>query len=229
MSREKLPTIKSFGGRLRFLRDKIIKLSRKKFVKGLGISEDTLVNYEKNTHPPKFNFPQKIWDVYHGRLTIEEFNWLTAEEDNKQYSSDEFAHIPLYDVHGSEGPGTIVAEDDEKPVAALDFRKEWIHKELHLSIEGLQLITTTGDSMAPTLNPGDILLVEKYRGQPVTDGIYVIKLDGALLVKRIQHLPGRQLKVTSDNPYCSDFNVTLDMATTDFEIYGRVVWAGKRF
>ena len=74
-----------------------------------------------------------------------------------------------------------------------------------------------------------IVFVVEYHGEPIKDGIYVIRLEDTLLVKRLQRLPGHSLQVSSDNPTYSVFNVSLARSSTDFAIIGRVVWAGKRF
>jgi len=227
MSREKLPKLTTFGARLRFLRDNIIEISRKKFVKGLGISEDTLINYENDETLPDIIFPQRLWDKYNKILTPEDLNWLLPGQNYETAPPDEYARVPLYDVHASAGGGAFVAEEAVKDV--LVFRKEWIANELRASVKDLAVIFVEGDSMTPTLNPGDILLVHKHNDEALKDGIYVIRLEDTLLVKRLQRLPGARLQVSSDNPAYSVFNVNLTHTDTDFAIIGRVVWAGKRF
>jgi len=53
--------------------------------------------------------------------------------------------------------------------------------------------------MEPTLRSGELILVDTKATQP-REGIHVLRLDDALLVKRLHILPGRRLKVVSDNP-----------------------------
>ena len=55
-------------------------------------------------------------------------------------------------------------------------------------------------------------------------GVYVIALDDALYVKRLQILPGKKLKVKSDNLNYDPFEVSLE--TDNFHIVGKVIWAG---
>lgn len=82
--------------------------------------------------------------------------------------------------------------------------------------------------MEPTLRPGDMMLIVKQGAQPVTDGIYVVRLEGTLLVKRLQRLPGNALNVSSDNPAYKPFIIDRK-SDGDFAIVGRVIWAGRRF
>ena len=58
--------------------------------------------------------------------------------------------------------------------------------------------------MAPTLNDGDDILVDRGDGpERLRDGIYVLRLDGALVVKRLA-LGTDGATVRSDNPAWAD-------------------------
>jgi phage repressor protein C with HTH and peptisase S24 domain len=140
---------------------------------------------------------------------------------------DRYVLLPLYAVQGSAGGGQIVETEDVEDHLA--FKREWITRELRARPEELLLIYVQGESMVPTLNPGDVILLERYSKVSVTDGIYVIRTGNALLVKRLQFMPGGDLWVTSDNTAYKAFQVNLSEETVDFQIIGRVVWAGRRF
>ncbi len=117
----------------------------------------------------------------------------------------------------------------EKAIEHLAFRRDWLARELHASPKDLYLIEVDGESMEPTLRPGDIILIDHRDAQSVPrDGIYVIRMDSGLLVKRIQRLPGNRLMITSDNPAYKPFEIAIDDAKTDLTIIGRVVWVGRR-
>lgn len=79
------------------------------------------------------------------------------------------------------------------------FKWEWITRELRVNKQDIKIIFVDGDSMIPTLNPGDIMLIVKDHGKMIQDGISVIRFEGTLLVKRFQRLPGNILKIISDN------------------------------
>ncbi len=51
----------------------------------------------------------------------------------------------------------------------------------------------------------------------------------ALLVKRLQRLPGKKIKVSSDNLSYAPYTIDIQTANKDFAVIGRVVWAGRRF
>lgn len=83
--------------------------------------------------------------------------------------------------------------------------------------------------MEPTLRPGDVILVDHREAtkQP-RDGIYVVRMDDSLLVKRLQRLPGGQVKVTIDNTAYEPFMINMTQRDGEFDIVGRVVWCGRR-
>lgn len=142
-------------------------------------------------------------------------------------ANGEYDLVPLYDVRAAAGHGAVV--EDEQVIDSLAFKRQWIQQELHASPGDLYLIYVDGESMEPTLRPGDVILVDRRSAEAVPrDGIYVLRMDGSLLVKRVQRLPGRQVKVTSDNPAYEPFNLSLETPGEDLAIVGRVVWAGRR-
>ncbi len=81
--------------------------------------------------------------------------------------------------------------------------------------------------MAPTLGDGDLVMIDVDRRDPV-DGIFVLRLDDQLMVKRVHFLSMRRLLVTSDNRDYERFDRLIDLEREDgLHLIGRVVWAGK--
>lgn len=142
--------------------------------------------------------------------------------------SEDYAYIPLYDVKVAAGAGAFPPEGEEVK-DMLAFKRDWIISELRVNVSGLNMLFVEGDSMTPTLNPGDVMLIVKDQELVIQDGIYVVRLEGALLVKRLQRLPGNILKVKSDNQNYEPYTIDLTKEHKDFAIIGRVVWAGRRF
>jgi phage repressor protein C with HTH and peptisase S24 domain len=150
-----------------------------------------------------------------------------AVREPAQRLDDAYVLLPLYGVHGGAGEGAVVNTEDVEDLLA--FKREWITRELRSSPDDLSLIYVRGESMVPTLSPGDVILVERNHAATVSDGIYVIRMGEALLVKRLQFLPDGELMVTSDNAAYQTFRVSLKDGAEQFSIIGRVVWAGRRF
>lgn len=82
--------------------------------------------------------------------------------------------------------------------------------------------------MSPTLNSGDTIMVDRGDGgERLRDGIYVLRLDDALMVKRVALPPRRgagTLTISSDNPHYPSWP-NVDRSLVD--IVGRVVWSSR--
>lgn len=81
--------------------------------------------------------------------------------------------------------------------------------------------------MSPTLNDGDDILVDLGDcGDRLRDGIYVLRIDDALVVKRLALNPmGRRVTVQSDNPAYPDWP---DCGFDEINCIGRVIWSGRK-
>ena len=128
-------------------------------------------------------------------------------------------------VRASAGPGAIPADERGRPYFAFD--PKWLKAMTASPSSKLSLIRVEGDSMAPTLSAGDDILVDLADcGERLRDGIYVLRVDGALLVKRLAiHPVGRRVTVQSDNPAYGDLP---DCGLDEIECIGRVIWAGRK-
>lgn len=136
----------------------------------------------------------------------------------------EFVFIPRYNVKASAGHGADTSQ--ERPMHPMAFRKYWIDNILRICAKDLIIIGVKGDSMEGEISDGDVILIntaDKY----LNNGIYVIRLDGDLIVKRIQKLPGNKIEVSSTNSAYRSFEIDLNNQPSDFEAIGRVVWHGR--
>jgi len=127
-------------------------------------------------------------------------------------------------VRASAGPGAIPYEQAGKPYLAFD--EGWLKGLTTSPSNRLSIIRVEGDSMAPTLNAGDDILVDLGDTQRLRDGIYVLRADEALVVKRLAlHPAGRRVTVQSDNPAYPDWP---DCGIDDIHCIGRVILAGRK-
>ncbi|CDL20180.1 probable transcription regulator NMA0738 [Klebsiella pneumoniae IS53] len=132
--------------------------------------------------------------------------------------------VPRYNVAAAAGYGAW--NDDETPMFTVSFRRYWIVNHLKADPTKLSVISVVGDSMEGVLNDKDIILVNHGDKEP-REGIYVLRLDGQLIVKRVQRLPGSELFVTSTNPAYKPFTINLNNIPSDFDVVGKVVWYGR--
>ncbi len=133
--------------------------------------------------------------------------------------------VKRHPVSVSAGPGAIVMEELGKPYFGFDER--WLKALTSTPAERLSIVKVEGDSMSPTLNQGDDILVDPGdAAERLRDGIYVLRADDALVVKRLAlHPMGRRVTVQSDNPAYPDWP---DCGLEHIHVIGRVIWSGRR-
>src|SRR4051794_36140464 len=138
---------------------------------------------------------------------------------------DQLINIKRHPVFASAGPGSIVNEGLGKPYMAFDERG--VKALTATSPERLSIVRVEGDSMSPTLNDGDDILVDLGDcGERMRDGIYVLRVDDAVVVKRLALNPmGRRVTVQSDNPAYPDWP---DCGFDEIHCIGRVIWSGRK-
>ena len=137
---------------------------------------------------------------------------------------DEFVFVPRYDIQAEAGHGQLVG--DEQPIFAMAFRRYWIENYVTRDIKNLSVISVKGDSMEGVLNDGDTILINHGQTTP-RDGLYVLRLNENLLVKRLQLIPGGIVNVISANEAYPTFEIDLKNPTDDVAIIGRVEWFGR--
>ncbi len=202
------------------------------FARKCGIGESLVRKYLAGAIPSTDN-ALKI-----ARANGVTLDWLATGEGGRAPSSGQvaespaagYSYIPLLDVRARAGAtGSIV--ETEQVLDVLAFKEDWIRRELRSSPGDLRLIYVEGDSMEPDLRAGDIILIDHTDTNARREGVYVVRMDGALLVKQLQRLPGGLVKAISRNPAYEPF--TIEVAALeqrkDMAIIGRVVWACRRF
>jgi phage repressor protein C with HTH and peptisase S24 domain len=148
--------------------------------------------------------------------------WLGAATPDRAADAPMLFTVPVLDTAASAGPGAF--GEDRLSATGMGFSEDWLRR-LRPSggREGLSVIRVRGDSMLPTLADDDEILVdERDAHEGLRDGVYVLRIDGALLVKRLAH-EGDSYAVRSDNPDAGP----VDLAG-GIDIIGRVLWAGRR-
>ena len=150
---------------------------------------------------------------------------LGGMPDDEAAAYGDLVPIMRVPVRASAGPGALPGEEVRKPYFA--FHPAWLKGITASRASQLSIIRVEGDSMSPTLSAGDDILVDlEDAAERLRDGIYVLRVDGALLVKRLAiHPVGRRVTVQSDNPAYGDLP---DCGLDEIDCIGRVVWAGRK-
>lgn len=131
--------------------------------------------------------------------------------------------VPLLANAGSMGPGTDVQHEDVL-VGQIALSEQWVARRLQPTSHGaLRFIHAYGDSMAPTFEDGDVLLVDTGMRDPkAIDGVYVMAANDRVYIKRVRQRMDGVVEISSDNATVK----TVDVLNGDhrIDILGRVVW-----
>ncbi len=136
-------------------------------------------------------------------------------------SEPEFTAMPRHQLRGNDGRPAI---QSPQIVDYLNFKSEWLQRVLAADPKNLVLAEAVGDSMSPTLDEGDLALVDVRDNRFRSDGLYVLRDGGDLSIKRVQRQPDGALVLRSDNAAYKPVTVAPESIT----FLGRVIWIGGR-
>jgi phage repressor protein C with HTH and peptisase S24 domain len=171
--------------------------------------------------------PRRLSDA--DAILLARYFGVSSEElgvrDQPKANEKELVRVPRLSVGASAGHGAHVTA--EEAFGHIAFDPQWLRRLGGSSAARLRLIGVQGDSMSPTLSDGDDILVDEGdAADRLRDGIYVLRTEDSLMVKRVALSPAnRTLTIKSDNPAYPDW-VGCDIST--ITIIGRVIWAGRR-
>lgn len=109
------------------------------------------------------------------------------------------------------------------------FEQRYMAAALGRTDDGYLSLTVEGDSMAPALLHGDLAVIDTKVLRVNVSGIYVLRFDGDLTIKRVTKRSDGSLVISSDNPQYArgDEHFTRDQAAT-LQVIGRMVWPRVR-
>ncbi len=139
---------------------------------------------------------------------------------------DDCISIPVKgEVFASMGYGVTVY--DERQTATYSISRKLV-EDLGISKNKTEIIFAQGDSMLPTIEGGDSLLVDHTRTEIYDGKIYCVRIDGQLYAKRLQKIPPNTVRIVSDNSKYRSFEIDLSKEKTfDFQVIGEVRWWGR--
>jgi phage repressor protein C with HTH and peptisase S24 domain len=233
------------GGRIQKLKQSEAQIIRHLY----GINEDWLLTGKGKPELPKGQLPlkQALAAVASTTAVVSamarpanqaqalEQIYFAAKSDNKALfessinellGATEMVYVPRYDIKASAGGGAFV--HDESIVDHLAFKRDWLINTLECKPDAVCVIQVRGDSMTPTFNDSDLLLLDIRTIDFFSEGVYVIQLKGALLVKRLRFKISGVVDVISDNIKYGVESLSPDELDR-LTIIGRVVWHGSKF
>lgn len=180
---------------------------------GLGITRQTVSNRIKNDSQVTVSELKKVEEYFN--ITL--FN----EADN---FDENIIHVDYYtDVFASCGNGSIIFSEEKIKLPISTLLINGYSKQKTYSI-----INATGNSMSPTIDNGDKLIVEHWVGEQIQDNkIYVFCFNNEFYVKRLSKNLD-EIIIKSDNP---EYRIrTVNGRTSqELKVIGKIVGALKNF
>lgn len=144
----------------------------------------------------------------------------------QEHNSDDCINIPvLGEVSASMGYGVTVYNEMQTATYSISRK---LAKDLGVCNCQTEIIFAQGDSMLPTIEGGDSLLVDHSRKEIYDGKIYCVRIEGQLYAKRLQKIPPNTIVVVSDNNKYRSFEIDLNSSPDyDFEVIGEIRWWGR--
>lgn len=193
--------------------------TRGDFAKEIGISLSGLNKWLAGATEPGLSNLLQI-----ARARDISLNWLITGIDGDTWEDAngpaDIVAFPRYSVVQSAGGGADTPLSEE-PSGFIGFEAKWLRTSLGLSTSDLIVLQVSGDSMEPTLQARDLVLVDTAAKVFQEDGIYVLKDGSNAIVKRLQKRLDGCLLVKSDNPAYEDYELPASEAS-NVQIIGKV-------
>lgn len=159
-------------------------------------------------------------------------NDTIARVNLSNYMGNTPGSVPEVDARAGAGNGSVGEHQvvtlrrgetyvSHKVISEWVFPSPFLRHELHAQPDNVMVLEVVGDSMSPSVEPGDRLIVDTGHARPVPDGIYVIDEGDGPMVKRLQLVRRSdppEIRVISDNKNHDAYTMRLD----DIRVIGRV-------
>jgi hypothetical protein len=141
------------------------------------------------------------------------------DEPGPVVSADGFVSLPRFDASFSMGPGALVADNPE-PLGYWMVEEQWL-RGLTLAIPStLAIVRADGDSMQPTLQGGDWVLIDMTQTRLTREGIYALRVGTDVWIKRMSlNLREKTVRIISDNPTTP----VQEVEEEDLQVIGKVI------
>lgn len=204
--------------RLEILRE-TLNLNKAEFSKKIGLAPSSYSDLENFKGVLKPEIIEKIVKIFNTNP-----RWIITGEGHmfSSQASDNFFNIKYFPhVKSAAGSGCI---NHDETIEYIPFPKIYINNIIKVSPQNLNVICVSGDSMYPTIQDQDLILIDRSIDNLSKEGIYTFRQADNLQIKRLQIIENNNIRVNSDNKFYGSYTTTLK----DIEIIGIVVWYGRK-
>lgn len=208
---------------LNFTNALIFWLGRKGIAQGelakrMDVTPNTISQYKTGVRTPPMDTLEKLVEAL--GVTLPEF--FACKDDSKP----DVVFIEKVKARPRAGTGGL--ETDSRTDGLYSFHSSFITRKGG-SEKTMKLFEVAGESMTPTLNDGDMIMVNTKETEVRSGRIYLLRIGEELMVKRLENRPGGVLLIRSDNKDYEDLPVNLTEVDGDIEIFGRMVWSCREY
>lgn len=149
---------------------------------------------------------------------------LAALAGESHASGGDFVKVRRADVKFSNGSGSIVYHEDEKP--PLVFRSDFLRR-LGIAPGNAVVVDAHGISNEPKIVDGSVVLINRGDRERLDGDFFAFRYDGELLIKRLQKVEGVGVLATAENPnFKPKTRVYSNAGEGEIDVIGRAVWTG---
>lgn len=215
------------------LRDVLAQPGERRRIAGLTqIPEPTLKDYLSGRTSPNIDRFLLI-----AAAAGREPGWFFSDQGVRAApESEHLVFVPRLDVAAAAGAGAEV--DVVASLAELPFPRAFVERMAPRGAD-LQCLSVRGDSMAPTIQDGAMIVIDRKqnelpawrpeprkapRRRPARDAIYVFNHSGEVRMKRLRDVGNDFVAIMSDNHEPNPPEVIRRGRDGGFKIIGKVVW-----
>ncbi len=216
----------AFARRFMLVVDQLAQGNKKKFAQATNKSASHIYKICRGASRPSMSYLQYLYDEFKVDL-----NWLLTGDQNENTQpagakpDQELVFAPMFDVQASAGFGSEVSHEDINDYFA--FNKSWLSSQLNVSSEQLAFVSISGDSMLPTLNAGDNVLVDMSQTLVNREGVFLLQTEQGLMAKRLKTQGQGEISVISDNTQYPSWVINADNEEHN-RVVGKVVWCARQ-
>jgi len=147
-------------------------------------------------------------------------NWLLYGQSPESLieATNKFYMIKYFnDVNASAGGGADCENIDAQELVIPSLFIDMLGGEKEIKF--IEAINVSGDSMEPTFSYNDIIFINRSKTDLGRGGIFTIRTEAGLFIKRVQKRIDGKIDIISDNKVYP----TLTLDPTELEVIGRVV------
>ena len=192
-------------------------LSQTELAERMGVNKNTISQYKTGSRTPPMDTLEEL--VAALGVSLPEF--FACKDD----STPDIAFVEKVKARPRAGSGGLETDSDHS--GYYSFHSAFLVRKKG-DAKTMKIFEVAGDSMSPTLDDGDLIMVNTNERDVQTGRIYLLRIGEDLMVKRLETRPGGVMLIRSDNPDYDDIPVNLH-EVTDVEVFGRMVWSCREY